>query len=74
MSMVSVIHFFSIHIILYLQKQSEFVSLMNSGLLRQPKWGHLKELHAAIKLCLKPLISGVNFTMNLGEEQQVRTL
>ncbi|KAJ0026152.1 hypothetical protein Pint_08134 [Pistacia integerrima] len=40
------------------------------GLIRQPKWGHLKELHAAIKLCLKPLISGANITMNLGGGQQ----
>ncbi|EOY16361.1 Beta-galactosidase isoform 1 [Theobroma cacao] len=40
------------------------------GLFRQPKWGHLKELHAAIKLCSKPLISGVYTTMALGRSQQ----
>ncbi|CAM8905593.1 unnamed protein product [Rhodiola kirilowii] len=27
------------------------------GLLNQPKWGHLKELHAAIKLCEPALVS-----------------
>ncbi|KAH6832659.1 beta galactosidase 9 [Perilla frutescens var. hirtella] len=27
------------------------------GLLRQPKWGHLKDLHAAIKLCESALIA-----------------
>ncbi|PIN25789.1 Beta-galactosidase [Handroanthus impetiginosus] len=27
------------------------------GLLRQPKWGHLKDLHAAIKLCEPALIA-----------------
>ncbi|KAJ4700717.1 Beta-galactosidase [Melia azedarach] len=40
------------------------------GLLRQPKWGHLKELHAAIKLCLKPLLSGSQLTINFSELQQ----
>ncbi|XVF39293.1 hypothetical protein PTKIN_Ptkin01aG0023100 [Pterospermum kingtungense] len=40
------------------------------GLFRQPKWGHLKELHAAIKLCLDSLISGVYTTMALGESQE----
>ncbi|KAK4356829.1 hypothetical protein RND71_022439 [Anisodus tanguticus] len=27
------------------------------GLLRQPKWGHLKDLHAAIKLCERALVA-----------------
>ncbi|OMO50427.1 hypothetical protein CCACVL1_30454 [Corchorus capsularis] len=40
------------------------------GLFRQPKWGHLKELHAAIKLCTKPLLSGKFTTMALGPSQQ----
>ncbi|KAE8100698.1 hypothetical protein FH972_018566 [Carpinus fangiana] len=40
------------------------------GLIRQPKWGHLKELHAAIKLCLKPLLSGEQTTFPLGQLQQ----
>ncbi|XP_059453357.1 beta-galactosidase 16-like [Corylus avellana] len=40
------------------------------GLIRQPKWGHLKELHAAIKLCLKPLLSGQQTTLPLGQLQQ----
>ncbi|KAK7836485.1 beta-galactosidase 16 [Quercus suber] len=40
------------------------------GLIRQPKWGHLKELHAAIKLCLKPLLSGVHSTFPLGQLQE----
>uniref|UniRef100_A0A2N9EM99 Beta-galactosidase n=1 Tax=Fagus sylvatica TaxID=28930 RepID=A0A2N9EM99_FAGSY len=40
------------------------------GFIRQPKWGHLKELHAAIKLCLKPLLSGVQITFPLGERQE----
>ncbi|GMJ15178.1 beta-galactosidase 16 [Hibiscus trionum] len=40
------------------------------GLFRMPKWGHLKELHAAIKLCINPLVSGVHTTMVLGRSQQ----
>ncbi|GLT47141.1 hypothetical protein SLA2020_208550 [Shorea laevis] len=39
------------------------------GLFRQPKWGHLKELHAAIKLSLKPLLSGVYANESLGGSQ-----
>ncbi|KAL0683656.1 hypothetical protein Bca4012_050504 [Brassica carinata] len=39
------------------------------GLLRQPKWGHLKELHAAVKLCEKPLLSGLRATTSLGKLQ-----
>lgn len=27
-----------------------------SGLLTQPKWGHLKDLHTAIKLCERALV------------------
>ncbi|CAH2067723.1 unnamed protein product [Thlaspi arvense] len=39
------------------------------GLLRQPKWGHLKELHAAVKLCERPLLSGLRTTISLGKLQ-----
>ncbi len=47
---------------------------MGSGLIRQPKWGHLKELHAAIELSLSPLLSGAHTVFPLGELQQVRIL
>ncbi|XP_075648009.1 beta-galactosidase 16-like [Castanea sativa] len=40
------------------------------GLIRQPKWGHLKELHAAIKLSSKPLLSGALTKLSLGGKQQ----
>ncbi|KAJ9167194.1 hypothetical protein P3X46_021862 [Hevea brasiliensis] len=40
------------------------------GLISQPKWGHLKELHAAIKLSLTPLLSGVQMNISLGQQQQ----
>ncbi|XP_062158349.1 beta-galactosidase 16-like [Alnus glutinosa] len=40
------------------------------GLIRQPKWGHLKELHAAIELSSSPLLSGAHTAFPLGELQQ----
>ncbi|KAL3592457.1 hypothetical protein D5086_011097 [Populus alba] len=40
------------------------------GLIRQPKWGHLKELHAAIKSCSKLLLHGAHKTLSLGPLQQ----
>ncbi|TYH65480.1 hypothetical protein ES332_D06G059000v1 [Gossypium tomentosum] len=39
------------------------------GLIRQPLWGHLKELHAAIKLCKVPLLAGSFETSSLGHLQ-----
>ncbi|KAJ4700718.1 Beta-galactosidase [Melia azedarach] len=40
------------------------------GLIREPKWGHLKELNAAIKLCSKPLLTGAQSSFPLGKLQQ----
>ena len=28
-----------------------------AGIIRQPKWGHLKDVHKAIKLCEEALIA-----------------
>lgn len=47
---------------------------MLAGLLSQPKWGHLKDLHAAIKLCEPALIAvddGPQY-IQLGAKQEVR--
>lgn len=41
-------------------------------MINQPKWGHLKELHAAIKLCSATLLSGVPTKLSLGQEQLAR--
>jgi len=41
-----------------------------SGLLRQPKYGHLKELHAAIKSSANPLLQGKQTILSLGPMQQ----
>ncbi|VFQ65460.1 unnamed protein product [Cuscuta campestris] len=42
------------------------------GLLRQPKWGHLKDLHRAIKLCEPALVSGDPTITSLGPSQEAR--
>ncbi|KAL0326147.1 UNVERIFIED_CONTAM: Beta-galactosidase 16 [Sesamum radiatum] len=43
------------------------------GLIRQPKWGHLKELHAAVKLCSDTLLYGQQSNFSLGALQEVST-
>ncbi|XP_057419693.1 beta-galactosidase 6-like isoform X2 [Lotus japonicus] len=40
------------------------------GLLRQPKWGHLKELHSAIKSCSATLLQGMQRNFSLGPFQE----
>ncbi|KAK9266227.1 hypothetical protein L1049_012431 [Liquidambar formosana] len=40
------------------------------GLIRQPKWGHLKDLHAAVKSCSTPLLQGVQTNFSLGQLQE----
>ncbi|KAF3647764.1 Beta-galactosidase [Capsicum annuum] len=40
------------------------------GLFRQPKWGHLKDLHRAIKLCEPALVSGDPTVTALGRQQE----
>ncbi|KAK1363522.1 Beta-galactosidase [Heracleum sosnowskyi] len=40
------------------------------GLIRQPKYGHLKELHRAIKLCEHALVSSDPIVTSLGSAQQ----
>lgn len=53
---------------------SRIRNLLCSGILRQPKWGHLKDLHAAIKLC-EPALTAVDGSpqyVKLGPMQEVR--
>ncbi|KAM7250323.1 hypothetical protein ACFE04_022206 [Oxalis oulophora] len=40
------------------------------GLIRQPKYGHLKELHRSIKMCERPLVSTDPQVTSLGDRQQ----
>lgn len=49
------------------------IACFNLGLMRQPQWGHLTELHGAIKSCSKALLYGTPVDTSLGPLQQVRT-
>ncbi|OWM91504.1 hypothetical protein CDL15_Pgr017422 [Punica granatum] len=40
------------------------------GLKRQPKWGHLRELHAAVKNYSAPLLQGAKANFSIGPLQQ----
>ncbi|OMO72147.1 Glycoside hydrolase, family 35 [Corchorus olitorius] len=40
------------------------------GFTRQPLWGHLKELHAVVKLCTQPLLFGSYEYSDLGEDKE----
>lgn len=45
-----------------------------SGLARLPKWGHLKELHKAIKLCEHALLYNEPTMLTFGPLQEVKFL
>ncbi|KAF8779430.1 hypothetical protein HU200_002700 [Digitaria exilis] len=40
------------------------------GLIWQPTWGHLRELHAAVKQSSEPLLFGTYSNFSLGQEQE----
>ncbi|KAG9145199.1 hypothetical protein Leryth_008984 [Lithospermum erythrorhizon] len=40
------------------------------GLIRQPKWGHLKDLHAAVKLCSETLLEGTQVNISFSSPLQ----
>ncbi|KAF8033180.1 hypothetical protein BT93_D1935 [Corymbia citriodora subsp. variegata] len=42
------------------------------GLQREPKWGHLKDLHKALRLCRKPLLWGSPKVQRLSEDLEAR--
>ncbi|KAA0049141.1 beta-galactosidase 9 isoform X1 [Cucumis melo var. makuwa] len=45
------------------------------GLIREPKWGHLKDLHTALKLCEPALVSADSPQyIKLGPKQELETL
>ncbi|MBA0743125.1 hypothetical protein Gogos_005843 [Gossypium gossypioides] len=43
-----------------------------NGLIREPKWGHLKDAHRAVNLCKRALFSGSPFVQKLGPDQEAR--
>ncbi|KAE8695147.1 Beta-galactosidase 5 [Hibiscus syriacus] len=46
------------------------IQAKNDSLIRQPKYGHLKELHRAIKMCDRALVSADPIITSLGDFQQ----
>ncbi|KAK8522219.1 hypothetical protein V6N13_115195 [Hibiscus sabdariffa] len=42
------------------------------GLLREPKWGHLKDVHKALNLCKRALLWGTPTVENLGKKLEAR--
>ncbi|KAJ1426068.1 Glycoside hydrolase, family 35 [Sesbania bispinosa] len=48
---------FGIHITVDMVDDIQLMNLVFLGLLSEPKWGHLKDLHAVIKLCEPALVA-----------------
>lgn len=72
---IRLLYFVSVQVLCF-RYRSHHPKAMNSslniiGLLRQPKWGHLKDLHRAIKLCEPALVSGDPTVTPLGNYQEV---
>jgi hypothetical protein len=47
------------------------VACHSAGLLRQPKWGHLRDLHKAIKQAEPALVSGDPTVQSIGNYEKV---
>lgn len=54
---------------LYIKSQRFIIRYV--GLKREAKWGHLKDLHRAIKLCEPVLVNGDPSVISLGNYQKV---
>lgn len=57
----------------YISKVKHYyvILLRHTGLPRFPKWGHLRKLHKAIKLCENALMNNEPVTLGLGLLQEV---
>jgi hypothetical protein len=63
---------FGIHITVDMIDGNQLINLVFLGLLSEPKWGHLKDLHAALKLCEPALVAADSPTyIKLGTNQEV---
>lgn len=49
----------------------KFNSTYCAGLIRQPKWGHLKDVHKAVKLCEAALVATDPTVSSLGPNLEV---
>lgn len=45
--------------------------LVGPGMFKEPKWGHLKDLHHALRLCKNALLFGTPSTQPLGKLYEV---
>jgi hypothetical protein len=64
--------FFFYRVWLHVEFKDElYYRFLYAGLLRQPKWGHLRDLHRAIKLCEPALVSADPTVTRLGNFQEV---
>lgn len=48
-----------------------YVSFLISGFPRDPKFGHLRDVHRALKLCKKALFKGVKIEEKINEHVKV---
>lgn len=59
-----------------LKKEFFCVTIKNNlkcvGLYKEPKWGHLRDLHQALRLCKKALLRGTPTTQPLMEDVEAR--
>jgi len=63
---------FGIHMTVDMVDDNQLINLVFLGLLNEPKWGHLKDLHAALKLCEPALVAADSPThIKLGSKQEV---
>jgi hypothetical protein len=63
---------FGIHMTVDMVDDNQLINLFFLGLLNEPKWGHLKDLHAALKLCEPALVAADSPTyIKLGSKQEV---
>lgn len=61
-----------IHIAADMVDDTQLMTLVCVGLLSEPKWGHLKDLHAALKLCEPALVATDSPKyIKLGPKQEV---
>lgn len=49
-------------------------TIYGAGIVRQPKWGHLKDVHKAVKLCEEALVGTDPTVTSLGQNLEVPLL
>lgn len=64
---------YDLHLLIFRHKCKDelYYCFRYAGLLKQPKWGHLRDLHRAIKLCEPALVSADPTVLRLGNYEEV---